>query len=102
MKLVHLKVEKDEEDSKPVTAGCNCRPTLYLDAEVLSALGVNVRKLSPGDTMELQAKVSVSSVSEYRSGEESPRASLQIEFTDMALSAPKPGKQAEFEAGFDD
>ena len=102
MKLVHLKVEKDEGDDTVKTATCSCRPSLYLDAEVLKSLGVSVRKLSLGDVMELHAKVIVSSVSEYRSGEEEARASLQLEFTDMAVGKAKTSDKAAFDDGFED
>lgn len=105
MKLVHLKVEKEDDEMEHKDMACaSCRSltTLYLDAETLSALGINVRKLSPGDVMELQAKVRVSSVSEYQSDGEKAKASLSLDVTDIGLSKPKAGEKAAFDSGFDD
>ena len=102
MKMVKLEVKKEEKHGKDMTgAACDSFPTLYLHGDVLTQLGVDVRKLSPGDVMDMQARVVVSSVSEYRTAEEA-RPALEISFVKVGLSKAKNKADAEFGDGFDD
>lgn len=102
MKMVKLEVKKEEEHGKGMPcAACDSLPTLYLHGDVLTQLGVDVRKLSPGDVMDMQARVVVSSVSEFRTAEEA-RPALEISFVKVGLSKAKNKADAEFGEGFDD
>ena len=102
MKMVKLEVKKEEKHGKDMAcAACESLPTLYLHGDVLTQLGVDVRKLSPGDVMDMQARVVVSSVSEFRTAEEA-RPTLEISFVKVGLSNAMNKADAEFGEGFDD
>ena len=102
MKMVKLEVKKEEEHGKDnPCAVCESLPSLYLHGDVLTQLGVDVRKLSPGDVMDMQARVVVSSVSEFRTAEEA-RPALDIQLVKVGLSKAKSKADAEFGEGFDD
>ena len=102
MKMIKLKKKSEEAKSeKPIAACCDQLPTIYLHGDVLNQLGVDVRKLSPGDVMNMQARVVVSGVSEYRTDEE-VRPSLDLQFSQIGLSKARSNADEEFGDGFDD